>query len=72
MSREGVNFSMEALCALFDLTRQGHWRWAVGEPRQALATEVIVELVVEIRLVVRQSTAPWHPERRNLWWKEYR
>ena len=34
---------------MFDLTRQGHWRWAVGEPRAALATEVIVQLVMEIR-----------------------
>jgi transposase InsO family protein len=40
---------MAALCAEFGLTRQGHWRWAVGEPRQALASTVIVELVLEIR-----------------------
>jgi len=40
---------METLCAEFGLSRQGHWRWAASEPRQALEVEVIVELVMGIR-----------------------
>jgi len=40
---------MEALCEQLGLTRQGHWRWAAGQPRAALEAEVIVELVLDIR-----------------------
>lgn len=40
---------MSELCGVFDLTRQGHHKSRAAEPEAALAAEMVIELVGEVR-----------------------